>query len=60
MPTDKYPYVGRVIQCGVCLGFMVVNGHYLGFDNSVHFAISNLTPEQIEKVNAMLNRGITE
>lgn len=56
LPLNKYPYVGRVLRCGNCLGFMVVQGHYLGYNQSVQFAVSNLTKEQIEKVNRMLDK----
>lgn len=57
LPLNKYPHVGRVLRCNGCLGFMVVQGHYLGYNHSVQLAISNLTQEQIEKVNRMIING---
>ena len=58
LPLNKYPYVGRILGCGNCRGFMVVWGHYLGFDNeSIHMAVSNLPQKYVEKLNGMLGKG---
>jgi hypothetical protein len=53
--VGMYPWVGRVLQCGGCRGFMLVEGHYLEFNGKVSFAIRRLTPPEIARVNKALN-----
>jgi hypothetical protein len=52
--TDDYPWVGAVLQCSKCRGYMIVQGHYLNNDGSITFAVSNLPQKYLRKLNEIL------
>lgn len=55
--TEEYPWVGAILQCSKCRGFMVIQGHYLNHDMSVHFAVSNLPDKYLRKLNEILKEN---
>jgi len=38
LPVSEYPFVGTILQCLDCNEFMLVHGHYLGYNESVNMA----------------------
>ena len=58
---EKFSFISihwKILGCGNRRGFMVVWGHYLGFDNeSIHMAVLNLPQKYVEKLNRMLGKG---
>ena len=50
LPVSEYPFVGTILQCLDCNELMLVQGHYLGYDQTVSMAISNLPQELFEKL----------
>ena len=50
LPVSEYPFVGTILQCLDCNELMLVQGHYLGYDQTVSMAISKLPRELFDKL----------
>jgi len=55
--TNEYPWVGAVLQCSECKGYMVVMVHQLNPDGTVTFGISHLPGKYLRKLNEILNEN---
>jgi hypothetical protein len=54
LPLTEYPWVGSVMQCGDCRGYQIVQGHYLEYDGTVTFAVSNIPKRILHRLNEIL------
>jgi hypothetical protein len=57
LSVSEYPFVGTILQCLDCNELMLVQGHYLGYNQSVNMAVSKLPQELFEKLKKKLRWG---